>query len=90
MAIRLRQATGTKDPTPTSALLDETPRHAVVTEILSATEPIFDRVFKKLDHILSPETVLLDEPRPLKNFPQRILKKRRRQKRRPKDSQSYF
>ena len=74
MAIRLRQATGTKDPTPTSALLDKTPRHAVVTEILSATEPIFDRVFKKLDHILSPETVLLDEQRPLKNFPHRILK----------------
>ena len=74
MAIRLRQATGTKDPTPTSALLDKTPRHAVVTEILSATEPIFDSVFKKLDHILSPETVLLDEPRTLKNFPQMILK----------------
>ena len=90
MAIRLRQATGTKDPTPTAALLAETPRHAVVEEILSGPKPVFDRVFKKLDHILSPETVLLDEPRPLKNFPQRILKKRRRQKRRPKDSQSYF
>jgi hypothetical protein len=90
MAIRLRQATGTKDPTPTAALLDETPRHTVVEEILSSPEPVFDRVFKKLDHILSPETVLLDEPRALKNFPQRILKKRRRQKRRPKDSQSYF
>jgi len=74
MAIRLRQATGTKDPTPTAALLDETPRHAVVEEILSGQEPVFDRVFKKLDHILSPETVLLDEPRALKNFPQRILK----------------
>ncbi|MBQ3808453.1 MAG: hypothetical protein II840_10915, partial [Kiritimatiellae bacterium] len=75
MAIRLRQATGTKDPTPTAALLDETPRHAVVEEILSGEEPVFDRVFKKLDHILSPETVLLDEPRALKNFPHRILKK---------------
>ena len=74
MAIRLRQATGTKDPTPTSALLDKTPRHAVVKEILSSPEPVFDRVFKKLDHILSPETVLLDEPRPFKIFPQRILK----------------
>ena len=75
MAIRLRQATGTKDPKPTAALLDETPRHAVVEEILSSPEPVFDRVFKKLDHILSPEAVLLDEPRALKNFPQRILKK---------------
>ena len=74
MAIRLRQATGTKDPSPTAALLDETPRHAVVEEILSGPEPIFDRVFKKLDHFLSPETVLLDESRVLKNFPHRILK----------------
>ena len=74
MAIRLRQATGTKDPSPTAALLDETPRHAVVEEILSVPEPVFDRVFKKLDHILSPETVLLDESRVLKNFPHRILK----------------
>ena len=74
MAIRLRQATCTKDPTPTAALLDETPRHTVVEEILSGPEPIFDRVFKKLDHILSPETVLLDEPRTLKNFPLMILK----------------
>ena len=74
MAIRLRQATCTKDPTPTAALLDETPRHTVVEEILSGPEPIFDRVFKKLDHILSPETVLLDESRVLKNFPHRILK----------------
>ena len=74
MAIRLRQATGTKDPTPTAALLDDTPRHTVVEEILSVPEPVFDRVFKKLDHILSPETVLLDEPRAHKNFPQRILK----------------
>ena len=31
--------------------------------------PALGRVFKKLDHILSPETVLLDEPRALKNFP---------------------
>jgi hypothetical protein len=43
-------------------------------EILSGPEPVFDRVFKKLDHILSPETVLLDEPRTLKNFPHMILK----------------
>ena len=43
-------------------------------EILSGQAPVFDRVFKKLEHILSPETVLLDEPRHLKNFPHRILK----------------
>ena len=83
MAVRLRQATGTKDPTPTAALLDKTPRHTVVEEILSSPEPVFDRVFKKLDHILSPETVLLDEPRPLKNFPQRILKNDAKKNRRP-------
>jgi hypothetical protein len=83
MAIRLRQATDTKDPTPTSALLDETPRHTIMEEILSGQEPVFDRVFKKLDHILSPETVLLDEPRTLKVFPHRILKNDAKKNRRP-------
>ena len=69
MAMRLRQATGTKDPKPTAALLDETPRHAVVAELLSDPEPVFDRLFKALEHKLSPETVFLDTPKPIKNFP---------------------
>ena len=75
MAMRLRQATGTKDPTPTDALLDETPRHELVAAILSDETPVFSRVFAALEHTLSPETVFLDAARPFKNFPHRILKK---------------
>ena len=62
MAVRLRQATDTRDPKPTSALLDETPRHEVVAAILSEEEPVFSHVFATLDHMLSPETVFLDAP----------------------------
>ena len=60
MAIRLRQATGTRDPKPTSALLEETPRHEAVAEILAEPEPVFSRVFAMLEHRLSPDTVFLD------------------------------
>ena len=63
MAVRLRQATETKDPKPTSALLDETPRNGVVAKILEDPEPVFSRVFEALEHILSPETVFLDAPK---------------------------
>ena len=59
LAIRLRQATDTRDPTPTSALL-EGPRHEAVEEILSDPAPIFSRVFSALEHRLSPDTVFLD------------------------------
>jgi len=59
LAIRLRQATDTRDPTPTSALL-EGPRHETVEEILSDPAPIFSRVFGALEHRLSPDTVFLD------------------------------
>ena len=62
MAVRLRQATDTHDPKPTSALLDETPRHEVVAAILAEEEPVFSHVFATLDHMLSPETVFLDAP----------------------------
>ena len=62
MAVRLRQATDTHDPKPTSALLDETPRHEVVATILANPEPVFSHVFATLDHMLSPETVFLDAP----------------------------
>ena len=66
MAARLRQATGTKDPKPTSALLEETPRHGVVAKILEDPEPVFSRVFGALEQILSPETVFLDPAKPLR------------------------
>ena len=60
MAMRLRQATGTRDPKPTSALLDETPRHEVVAAILADPDPVFSRVFAALEHTLSPDAVFLD------------------------------
>ena len=59
MAVRLRQATDTRDPTPTSELL-EGRRHEVVEEILSDPAPVFSRVFAALEHRLSPDTVFLD------------------------------
>ena len=74
MAMRLRQATGTKDPKPTAALLDETPRHGAVSAILADEKPVFSHVFAALEHMLSPDTVFLDAPKAVKNVPQRILK----------------
>ena len=59
LAIRLRQATDTRDPTPTSALL-EGPHHEALKEILSDPAPVFSRVFDALEHRLSPDTVFLD------------------------------
>ena len=64
MAARLRQATDTRDPKPTSALLEETPRHDTVATILADSEPVFSRVFDILEHMLSPETVFLDASKP--------------------------
>ena len=43
MAIKLRQATGTQDPTPTSSLLNE-PRHQVVQELLEDFRTTFSFV----------------------------------------------
>ena len=63
LAVRLRQATDTRDPTPTSALL-EGQRHEAVKEILSYPAPVFSHVFAALEHRLSPDTVFLD---PAKN-----------------------
>ncbi len=62
MVMRLRQATGTKDPKPTSALLDETPRHDVVMRLLSETKPAFSRIFETLEHMISPDMVFVDTP----------------------------
>ena len=60
MAVRLRQVTDTRDPKPTAALLDETPRHDAVAAILADSEPVFARVFAALENRLAPETVFLD------------------------------
>ena len=56
MAMRLRQATGTKDPKPTAALLDEMPRHELVATILATKRPS-SRVF-------SPRLSTHSRPRP--------------------------
>ena len=61
LAVRLRQATDTRDPTPTEALLAE-PRNETVARLLSDPEPVFASLFGELDRMLSPETVLLDAP----------------------------
>lgn len=63
MAVRLRQATGTEDPVPTAALLDEKPQKALVTELLAGEKPVFSHVFDELEWRLSPETVFLDKPK---------------------------
>ena len=61
LAMRLRQVTATKDPKPTSKLLVK-PLHKVVKTILAENEPVFSHVFAMLEHMLSPATVMLDEP----------------------------
>ena len=63
LAMRLRQATGTRDPTPTSALLDAKPRHEVVAMLLDNTKPVFGSLFAAVDRLVSPETLFLDEPK---------------------------
>ena len=63
LAMRLRQATGTMDPMPTSALLGAKPRHEVVRSLLADSDPVFGRVFAALDRLLSPDAVFLDGPR---------------------------
>ena len=62
LAVRLRQVTNTKDPTPTSKLLVK-PYLKPVKEILSKEEPVFSRVFAMLEHMLSPQTVFLNAPK---------------------------
>ena len=77
LAVRLRQATDTRDPTPTSALL-EGPPHEALKEILSDTTPVFSRVFEALEHRLSPDTVFLD---PAENIIRRNVAKKRAKRR---------
>ena len=63
MAVRLRQATGTEDPVPTSALLDAPERSEAVEEIISTGKPVFSRAFAALEWRLAPETVFLEKPK---------------------------
>jgi hypothetical protein len=62
LAVRIRQATETKDPKPTSKLLVK-PLHSAVATILSEEAPIFAQVFVTVEHMLSPTTVMLDAPK---------------------------
>jgi hypothetical protein len=62
LAVRLRQVTETKDPTPTSKLLKK-PYHAAVEKILADEKPVFSQVYGALEYMLAPETVLLDAPK---------------------------
>ena len=75
MAMRLRQATDTKDPKPTSALLDETPRHDIVATILAESKPVFTQVFATLEYLLSPKTVFLAADKPKSRSKEQELRK---------------
>jgi hypothetical protein len=78
LAIRLRQATGTKDPKPTSKLL-VMPHHKAVVKILADETPVFARVFSTLEHMLSFNEVRL-EASETQDASERLSKKRRRAK----------
>ena len=62
LAVRIRQATETKDPKPTSKLLVK-PFHEAVATIFSEEAPVFAHVFATVEHMLSPATVMLDAPK---------------------------
>ena len=62
MAIKLRQATDTKAPKPTSELLTENPRHEVVETILENFRTTFSFLEDTLEYYLSPDMVLRDKP----------------------------
>ncbi|MBO7684321.1 MAG: hypothetical protein J6T51_06320, partial [Kiritimatiellae bacterium] len=59
MAARLRQATDTRDPTPTSALLDAERLHEVVDEAVVSGDAVFAHLFADLELRVSPNAVLL-------------------------------
>lgn len=58
MAIKLRQATATEDPDPTAVVLEESPRHPVITAIFSDPRNTFASIVEILDFNLDPDTVL--------------------------------
>ena len=60
MAVKLRQATGTKDPTPTERLLDE-PRCELVEGLLKDFRMTFSSLEAGVSRLVDPEAVLADE-----------------------------
>ena len=62
MAVKLRQATGTRDPTPTERLLDE-PRCEVVAGLLEDFRITFSSLEAGVSRLVDPEAVLADEDR---------------------------
>lgn len=56
LAVKLRQATGTKDPVPTARLLDGR-RPKIVDELLNAGQQTFDFLEKRLAFELDPDSV---------------------------------
>ena len=77
LAVRLRQATNTRDPTPTAALLDE-PRREFVAELILKDDRAFSHLFTDVEYILSPDNVFLD---PAKKTVQRRKARKRSKKR---------
>ncbi len=62
MAVKLRQATQTRDPRPTARLLEQ-PHPKVVAEIFAQPEETFAAVLRVLDDFLSPDRVFMEERR---------------------------
>ena len=62
MAVKLRQATGTRDPTPTERLLDE-PRCEVVAGLLEDFRITFSSLEAGVSRLVDPEAVLADDDR---------------------------
>ena len=58
MAIRLRQATETRDPVPTERLLAEKVPHEILTEIRADARNTFAALLETIDFHLSPDTIL--------------------------------
>ena len=65
LAVRFRQAAGAKDPTPASSLVEK-PLPAALAAMLADSAPVFSHFFSELEHMLSPDAVFLDAPRPPK------------------------
>ena len=62
MAIRLRQATETRDPVPTERLLAAKVPHAVVAEIRADARNTFAALLETIDFHLSPDKILRKRP----------------------------
>ena len=78
LAIRVRQATGTKDPKPTSKLLVK-PFHKAVARIIAEEEPVFAHVFVMVEQALTTKSVIAEIPEAaMQNVFDRRSKMRRR------------